>query len=90
MKSVAVLGGRSRWTAAGWILTAVYFAIAAFDAARASRAPFHLDYIVLGALSIAFVVAGTRDEPQAEPWWWPRGSGLTGAERRAKRADRAP
>jgi len=86
LRSVAVLRARSRWTMLGWLATAAYFVIAAIDAARASPAPLHLDYIALGALAAAFVVAGIRDEPQAEPWWWPRHAGATGSERRAKRS----
>jgi hypothetical protein len=70
LKSIAVLRTRSAWTIAGWAATAVYFAV---------------DYIVLGLLTICFVVAGVRDEPQAEPWWCPTHAGLTGAERRATR-----
>lgn len=84
-KSTLVLGPRSRATALGWVLTALYFVIAGVDAIRAERAPYHVDYVVLAALTIAFVVAGVRDEPQAEPWYWPNSSGLTGKERRAKR-----
>jgi len=86
LKSSAVLGRRSRATAAGWALTAAYFVLAAADAARSTTAPYHTDYALLAALSIAFIIAGARDEPQAEPWWWPTHSGLTGAERRANRS----
>jgi hypothetical protein len=85
LKSIAVLRKRSPWTIAGWAATAVYFAIEAVDVVRATHAPAHADYIVLGLLTICFVVAGIRDEPQAEPWWWPTHAGLTGAERRAAR-----
>ncbi len=79
-----MLGSRSRWTAGGWVITAVYFAVAAYDAVRAQHAPAHLDYVALALLTICFVIAGRRDEPQAEPWYWPRFVGQTGAERRAK------
>ena len=48
-------------------------------------APAHADYVALAALTAAFVAAGLRDEPQAEPWWWPAGAGPTGRERRARR-----
>jgi hypothetical protein len=85
LKSIAVLRMRSAWTIAGWAATAVYFAIEAVAAARATHAPAHTDYIMLGVLTVCFVVAGIRDEPQAEPWWWPTHAGLTGAERRAAR-----
>jgi hypothetical protein len=43
----------------------------------------YLEYVLLNALAIAFVVAGFRDERQAEPWWWPKRRGLTRAERGA-------
>ncbi len=85
LKSIAVLRMRSVWTLAGWAATAVYFAIEAVAVARATHPPIHADYIALGLLTLCFVVAGIRDEPQAEPWWWPTHAGLTGAERRAAR-----
>jgi len=80
-----VLGSGSRATQVGWIATAAYFAIAADDAARRTHAPFFADDIALGVLTIAFIVAGRRDEPQAEPWYRPTHAGLTGAQRRAIR-----
>lgn len=86
LKSVSVLGSRSRGTALGWLFTAVYFTIAAVDAWRAAKAPYHIDYVALAALTIAFIVAGIRDEPQAEPWYWPSRVGATGKERRATRS----
>ncbi|GAC1303567.1 MAG: hypothetical protein NVSMB19_13650 [Vulcanimicrobiaceae bacterium] len=82
LRSVAVLKRGSRATALGWALTAAYFAVAASDAARMASAPYHVDYVLLAALAAAFVAAGLRDEPQAEPWWWPSHAGLSGAERR--------
>ncbi len=85
LKSITVLRMRSVWTIAGWAATAVYFAIEAVAAARATHPPGHADYIALGLLTLCFVLAGIRDEPQAEPWWWPTHAGLTGAERRAAR-----
>jgi hypothetical protein len=85
LASARVLGARSAWTIAGWLATLAYFAIAGFDAIRARPAVAHLDTIALVFLTISFVIAGVRDEPQAEPWWWPRRSGPTGAERRAAR-----
>jgi hypothetical protein len=83
LKSVAVLRSPSAWTIAGWVFTALYCAIAAYDVARNRHAPAHVDYVILAFLTICFIVAGRRDEPQAEPWWWPRGAGPTGAQRRA-------
>ena len=83
--SIRVLRRRSPWTILGWLATAAYFAIAGYDVVRARPALAHLDYAALTVLTVCFVVAGIRDEPQAEPWWWPRHSGPTGAERRASR-----
>ena len=82
--STRVLGERSRATIAGWIATGGYCIVAAIDAFRAMPAPLHIDYVLLAALTIAFVIAGKRDEPQAEPWWLPTHAGPTGAERRAR------
>lgn len=82
--STRVLGERSRATQAAWIATAGYFIVAAIDAIRATPAPLHIDYVLLAALVIAFAIAGKRDEPQAEPWWWPTHAGPTGAERRGR------
>jgi hypothetical protein len=71
LKSVAVLGRRSPYTIAGWVFTAAYFALAGYDAWHRATAPLHVDYVLVAALTIVFVVAGRRNEPQAEPWWWP-------------------
>lgn len=90
LKSAAVLGARSRATVVGWLATALYFIIAAIDGVRGRSAPAHVDYVALAILTIAFVVAGVRDEAQAEPWWWPSTVGLTGAQRRAREVDRKP
>ncbi len=85
VRSAAVLRSPSAWTIAGWCFTALYFGIAGGDALRAAPAPAHVDYVALALLVAAFVIAGLRDEPQAEPWWWPGHAGLTGAERRARK-----
>jgi hypothetical protein len=85
LRSASVLRSRSVWTIAGWLATAAYFAIAAYDAARAAHAPLHADYVALAVLVLAFVIAGIRDEPQAEPWYWPAHAGPTGRERRASK-----
>jgi hypothetical protein len=83
LRSVSVLRARSAYSIAGWLLTAAYFVLAGYDAARSQHAPWHADYVVLGALAVAFAAAGFRDEPQAEPWYWPVRAGQTGRERRA-------
>ncbi len=70
-KSVAVLRSRSPYTIAGWVFTAAYFAFAAYDAWKHAPAPLHGDYVCVALLTVAFIVAGIRREPQAVPWWWP-------------------
>jgi len=85
LRSAVVLRGGSPWTSMGWLATAAYFAFELAAVARRAPTPFHLEYALLAALTLAFVVAGVRDERQAEPWWWPARAGLTGRERRASR-----
>jgi len=85
LRSAGVLRARSPWTSAGWLATAAYFALELGAVVRRAATPFHLEYALLAALTLAFVVAGVRDERQAEPWWWPARAGLTGRERRESR-----
>jgi hypothetical protein len=87
LRSIAVLRGRAPWTSLGWTGTAGYCAAAIVEF---SSDPFHraaalLAYAFLLFLTVAFVVAGVRDEPQAEPLLWPTRIGLTRAEKRAQR-----
>ncbi|GAC1312572.1 MAG: hypothetical protein NVS2B3_16150 [Vulcanimicrobiaceae bacterium] len=85
-RSLFVLRGGSAATSLGWLATIAYLVVAALDAWHRGRVAGHLDWWLLAVLTVAFVVAGVRDEPQAEPWWWPQRRGLTGAQRRAKRS----
>jgi fucose 4-O-acetylase-like acetyltransferase len=85
LRSAVALRSGSPWSLAGWLASALYFVIALADVLRRASAPFHLDYVVLAILIATFVVAGVRDERQAEPWWWPTHAGPTGRERRAGR-----
>ncbi len=80
MQSIRFTASRAPWTAAGWLATIGYFVAAAFKAA-AIAPPLHLEYWFIGALCVLFAVAGVRDEPQAEPWWWPTHTGTTRAQR---------
>lgn len=82
VKSLVVLGRAAPWTCAGWWLTIVYFIAVIAKASFAPTLPAYAEYIVLAALTVVFVVAGIRDEPQADPWWWPNGRGATRAEKR--------
>jgi hypothetical protein len=76
----------SPWTSVGWAATVVY---CLYDLARIVLLPDgesfaflpHLDWGMLLVLTAAFIVAGVRDERQAEPWYWPRGRGATRAEK---------
>jgi hypothetical protein len=81
LKSIAVLGGAAPWTSAGWWLTILYFIAVIAKTAVAPALPPSIEYSVLAALALAFVVAGVRDERQAEPWWWPNRRGTTRAEK---------
>jgi len=76
----------SPWTSVGWAATVVYCLI---DLARIVFVPEgenfpvlpHADWGMLLVLTVGFIIAGVRDERQAEPWYWPRGRGATRAER---------
>jgi hypothetical protein len=76
----------SPWTSVGWAATRVY---CLFDLARIVLLPEgqnfpilpHVDWGMLLVLTAAFIIAGVRDERQAEPWYWPRGRGATRAEK---------
>jgi hypothetical protein len=82
VRSIVVLGRAAPWTSAGWCLTLVYFAALIGKATVALALPGYVEYLVLAALAIVFLVAGVRDERQAEPWWWPNRRGPTRAEKR--------
>jgi hypothetical protein len=82
LASLAVLKRVAPWTSAGWFFTIAYDVAASFEILAHRHLPAHLPYLFLGALTVAFVVAGFRDEPQAEPWWWPQRLQATRAERR--------
>lgn len=83
-RSIVILGVRAPWTTAGWIGTLGYCIAAAVEYSGAAMRPMWAaaSYLCLVALTAAFVVAGVRDEPQAEPWWWPKRVGRTRAQRR--------
>jgi hypothetical protein len=82
LKTVFVLGGCAPWTSAGWWLTILYLAAVIAKIVGHVVVPAHADYLVLVGLTIAFVVAGVRDERQAEPWYWPVRRSSTRAEKR--------
>lgn len=82
VRTLVVLGSAAPWTSLGWAFTIAYDCAASYEIVAASHVPLHVPYWFLAALIVAFVVAGVRDEPQADPWWWPRALGPTRAERR--------
>ena len=84
VRSIAVLRDRAPWTSAGWAGTFGYSIAAAIEFSNAAlHQPASIAaYVFLFTLAVAFVIAGVRDEPQAEPWWWPSRIGQTRAERR--------
>jgi hypothetical protein len=86
VRSVAVLRTAAPWTSAGWAGTLGYCIAAAieFSGEGETRIAAYVAYFFLLVLTVAFVVAGVRDERQAEPWWWPTHTGPTRAEKRAR------
>ena len=87
LRSMAVLRARAPWTSLGWAGTVGYCvaAIVEFGTDPPIRAAALVAYGFLLLLTVAFVVAGVRDEPQAEPLLWPTRVGPTRAEKRASR-----
>ena len=81
IRSLAALRGAAPWTSAGWAFTIAYDCTASAEIILRTHAPLHVAYWFLVALAVAFVVAGLRDEPQADPWWWPRRLGPTRSQR---------
>jgi len=82
LKSIVVLGRAAPWTSLGWLLTIVYFLEVIVKTSVVPALPAYAEYAILALLAIAFVIAGVRDEPQAEPWWWPNHLGSTRAQAR--------
>jgi hypothetical protein len=83
VRTIVVLRGAAPWTSAGWCATLAYCAAEGLEVLQGRHLPLHLPYLFLAALTVAFIVAGIRDEPQGEPWWWPA---QLGATRRARGA----
>jgi hypothetical protein len=81
IKSIPVLGRTSPWTSAAWGFTLLYVVAVFLEYGPHWAIPGHGEYAFLIAMTITFVVAGIRDERQAEPWYWPTHPGQTRAER---------
>ena len=71
VKTLVVLRTSSPWTTAGWILSTVYALIACTELVSQRTVAPVWPYGALLLMVIAFVVAGIKDERQADPWWWP-------------------
>ena len=86
VRSILILGGRAPWTSTGWVGTLGYCIAVAVEHSGAPMRPTWavVSYLFVAVLAAAFVVAGVRDEPQAEPWWWPKRIGKTRAQRRSE------
>jgi hypothetical protein len=88
LRTIVVLKWDARWTTAGWAYTILYDCTASYEILSHRHLPLHGPYIALVALIVAFVIAGVRDEPQGDPWWWPSRLGLTRAQQRIAKAPR--
>jgi len=84
LRCIVVLGTRAPWTSAAWAATLAYCISAGIEFSVAGlHAPAEfIARAFLLLLTCGFVIAGIRDERQAEPWWWPTGPGSTRAEKR--------
>src|SRR5580658_5768217 len=89
VRTLFVLRTGSPWTSAGWLCTALFFALL-FERAATGRhglgQPFDVGLLI--GLAVAFGIGTSRDERQAEPWFWPSHLALTRAERRRSEDDR--
>jgi hypothetical protein len=83
VRSIFILQRGSPWMSAGWAVAAVYFITLFLHNLKGSAtlgAPG--EYALVLAVAVVWIVAVVRDEPQAEPWWWPRYRAQTRAEKR--------
>jgi hypothetical protein len=92
VRSALLLRRRSPFSTVGWLLT-IGFGLAAateygIPALHAVAGQVAHGFLVV--LAVAFIIAGIRDEPQAEPLLWPVRIGPTRAERRAANRPPAP
>lgn len=83
VRSMAVTRRRAPWTFWAWAATLAYcvYVYIKMTPIFAARIPEHGEYVFLLALTILFVVAGIKDEPQAEPWYLPSRLSKTRAEK---------
>lgn len=86
-RSMQYTRARSPWTFWAWAATIAYCVYAYIEIRPlfGLHLPEHGEYVFLIALTVAFVVAGVKDEAQAEPWYLPTRLGPTRAEKAARR-----
>ena len=84
LRTLNLLDKKTPWTIFGWAFTVCYDCTASEEIIGHTHLPLHLPYWFLAGLIVAFVVAGIRDEPQPEPWWWPRRIGPSRAQRASR------
>ena len=83
LRSIFILRTVSPWMTAGWAVAAIYF-VTLFVHNLNGRVTFGAlpEYALVLIVAVVWIVAVVRDEPQAEPWWWPRHRAQTRAEKR--------
>ncbi len=74
VRSMRLLGTGSPWATVAWAFVFIY---GAAEAVAYSQPPLHqlagrAGYGALILVAVAFIVSGIRNEPQGDPWWWPR------------------
>lgn len=85
LRSIFILRGASPWMAIGWAGAALYFLVLFIRNLNGATVGSAREYAIVLFIAVVWIVAVVRDEPQAEPWWWPRKRGPTRAERAKNR-----
>jgi hypothetical protein len=89
VRSLFILRTGSPWSSVGWLCTALFFALL-FERASTRRhglgQPFDVGLLI--GLALTFGIGTSRDERQAEPWFWPTRLSSTRAERRRSEDER--
>ena len=74
IRSMGLLRAGSPWATAAWAFAFVYGAAEAiaYSQPLVHRPAGQVGYGALVLVAVAFIVSGIRNEPQGDPWWWPR------------------
>ena len=81
-----MLRGAAPWMSIGWTGAGIYFAVLFVRNLNGAMIGPIPEYALVLFVAVVWIVAVVRDEPPAEPWWWPRKRGPTRAERAKERA----